>query len=174
MVAANLAALTLGEGGRRLISALILVSCTGGCMSSLLTGSRVFVPLSSDGLFFRGLGAVSPRTGVPARAVVFAACLGAGYVSVRSFEQLTEAFVVGYFPFYALAVLSVFKLRRLEPALARPFRVPLYPLPPLVFLAGTTVLLWGAVGDVDRNAFVDFAVVLAGLPVAAVWRLAHR
>ena len=105
MAAANLATLTLGAAGRRVLSALILVSCLGGCMSSLLTGSRVFVPLATDGLFVRWLGALSPRTAVPSRAVVVAALLGAGYVLVRSFEQLTEAFVVGYFPFYVLAVL---------------------------------------------------------------------
>jgi APA family basic amino acid/polyamine antiporter len=170
MAAANLAALTLGAAGRRLLSALILVSCLGGCMSSLLTGSRVFVPLAADGLFVRWLGALSPRTAVPSRAVVVAALLGAVYVLARSFEQLTEAFVVGYFPFYVLAVLAVFRLRAKEPALPRPFRVPLYPLPPLVFLAGAGVLLWGAAGDVDGSAGAACAVVLAGVPVGWLWR----
>lgn len=174
MAAAHLATLTLGAAGRRLLSALILVSCLGGCMSSLLTGSRVFVPLATDGLFVRWLGALSPRTAVPSRAVVVAALLGAGYVLARSFEQLTEAFVVGYFPFYMLAVLAVFRLRATEPGLARPFRVPLFPLPPVVFLAGASVLLWGAAGDVDGNARLAFAVVLAGFPIGWVWRRLRR
>ena len=174
MVAANLAFLTLGEVGRRLLSALLLVSCVGGCMSSLLTGSRVFVPLATDGLFLRSLGALSPRTAVPARAVLVSAALGAVYVTVQSFEQLTEAFVVGYFPFYALAVLAVLRLRRTEPSLPRPFRVPLYPLPPLVFLAGAVVLLVGAAGDVDRQALRAFGVVLAGFPVGWLWQVARR
>ncbi len=171
MAAANLASLTLGAAGRRILSALILVSCLGGCMSSLLTGSRVFVPLATDGLFVRWLGALSPRTAVPSRAVVVAALLGAGYVLARSFEQLTEAFVVGYFPFYVLAVLAVFRLRAKEPGLERPFRVPLFPLAPMVFLAGAGVLLWGASRDVDHNAAIAFAVVLAGVPVGWLW---HR
>lgn len=170
MAAANLATLTLGAAGRRLLSALILVSCLGGSMSSLLTGSRVFVPLATDGLFVRWLGALSPRTAVPSRAVVVAALLGAVYVLARSFEQLTEAFVVGYFPFYMLAVLAVFRLRATAPGLARPFRVPLFPVPPVVFLAGAAVLLWGAAGDVDGNARVAFAVVLAGVPVGWLWQ----
>lgn len=170
MAAANLATLTLGAAGRRLLSALVLVSCLGGCMSSLLTGSRVFVPLATDGLFVRWLGALSPRTAVPSRAVVVATLLGAAFVLARSFEQLTEAFVVGYFPFYVLAVLAVFRLRATEPGLARPFRVPLYPLPPLVFLAGAGVLLWGAAQDVDANAKAAFAIVLAGLPLGWLWR----
>jgi amino acid transporter len=168
MVAANLAALTLGDLGRRLLSALLLVSCLGGAMSSLLTGSRVFVPLATDGHVLGWLGALSPRTAVPTRAVLVSAVLGGVYVTVRSFEQLTEAFVVGYFPFYVLAVVAVFRLRAKEPDLPRPFRVPLWPLPPIVFLAGAIVLLVGAAGDVDRNGLVAFAVMLTGLPVAWV------
>ena len=60
--------------------------------------------MASDGQFPAVFGRVSPR-GVPIRAVLVATALGAGYVLFRSFEQLTDAFVVGFFPFYVLAVL---------------------------------------------------------------------
>jgi APA family basic amino acid/polyamine antiporter len=169
MAAANLAATILGGPGRAVLSAMILVSCLGGCMSSLMTGPRVFVPLATDGLFIRSLGALSPHTAVPSRAIVVCAVLGGAYVTVRSFEQLTEAFVVGYFPFYAMAVLAVFELRRRDPAMVRPFRVPFFPLPPLLFLAGTGVLMWGALRDLDAHAWVAFAVMLAGLPLGWAW-----
>ncbi len=169
MVAANVAALTLGDAGRRFISVLVLVSCVGGCMSSLLTGSRIFVPLASDGLFPRAFGEVSPTRGVPMRAVAISGALGALYVSARSFEQLTDAFVVGFFPFYILAVFAVFVLRRREPNVARPFRVPLYPLVPVLFLCGAFALLAGAVNDVTRTAWVAFGVMLLGVPVRFAW-----
>jgi APA family basic amino acid/polyamine antiporter len=169
MAAANLAFVTLGVTGRTLLSAIILVSCIGVCMASLMTGSRIFVPMSSDGQFIRGIGRVSPR-GVPTRAVLVSAAMGAIYVLFRSFEQLTDAFVVGYFPFYALAVGSVFVLRKREPNLDRPFRVPLYPIVPLVFLAGALILMIGALGDVDRTALFALGVLLLGLPVWAIWR----
>ena len=169
MAAANLAYVTLGNAGRALLSLLIIVSCIGGCMSSLMTGSRIFVPMATDGQFVRAIGWVSPR-GVPVRAVLLSATMGVVYVLFRSFEQLTDAFVVGYFPFYALAIGAVFVLRRREPDLPRPFRVPLYPIVPLVFLAGAVVLMIGALDDVDRTAFFALGVVLAGLPVWAVWR----
>ena len=165
MAAGNLMRLTLGAVGQRLFSVLILVSCVGGCMSSLLTGSRIFVPMASDGLFVRSLGVVTMRSGVPTRAVLVAASLGAFYVMVRSFEQLTDAFVVGYFPFYMLAVSAVFVLRRRERDLPRPFRVPLYPLVPLVFLVGACALLIGAVADLNRSALFALSVMLLGVPV---------
>lgn len=163
MAAANLAFVTLGTAGRTVLSMILLISCLGGCMSSLMTGSRVFVPMSSDKQFFSSIGYVSSR-GVPWRAVLVAASMGAIYVMFRSFEQLTEAFVVGYFPFYALAVGAVFVLRKKAPQLPRPFRVPLYPIPPLVFLLGATVLMFGAIGDADRTGLFALAIVLLGLP----------
>jgi len=145
-------------------------------MSSLLTGPRIFVPLATDGLFFRALGVVSPRTQAPARAVLASAALGAVYVSFRSFEQLTDAFVVGYFPFYMLAVAALFLLRR-RTTEASPFRVPFYPVTPLVFLAAAGALLAGAFANLDRTAFFAFGVVLSGLPafeLRRAWMAAHR
>jgi amino acid transporter len=173
MPAANLATLTLGAAGRTALGALILTSCFGGTMSSLLTGPRVFVAMASDGLFPAWIGRVSQPSGVPRRAVVVAASLGVVYVSSSSFEQLTEAFVYGFFPFYMLAVGATYVLRRRAPELARPFRVPGYPVTPALFLLGGACLLVGASADVDRSAVRAFAVMLAGVPVLAVWERAR-
>lgn len=166
MAAMRLADLTLGEAGRRALSGLVLVSTVGGCMASLLTSSRAFVPMATDGVFFRALGAVEPRRGVPRLAVVSTSLLGCAYVLSSSFESLTDAFVVGYFPFYALAIVALMVLRRREPDLARPFRVPLYPLPPLVFLLGAACVLGGAIGDLSVSSAAAFAIMLSGLPAS--------
>ncbi len=172
LVATNAIAMTLGELGRRALAGLVFVSCVGACMVGVLTGSRVFVPMASDGLFFRALGAVSTR-GVPARAVVFTGVLGAAYVAVRSFEQLTDSFVVGAFPFYFLAVLAVFVLRR-DPEIAREIRVPFYPVAPIVFLVGATMVMWGGLQDVEGIAYFAFGLLLLGVPVGLAWQQAGR
>jgi len=169
LAAANLADVTLGARGRGLLEVLIVLSCLGGCMSSLLTDSRVFVPLSTERVFPRAIGQVSPITGVPSRAVLICGALGASYVLLRSFEQLADAFVVGFFPFYILGVCAVPVLRRREPDLPRPFRVPAYPLVPLVFLAGAAALLCGAFSGVDRTALYAFAIMGLGLPLRFLW-----
>lgn len=169
MAAAHLATLTLGAAGRALLAALVLVSCVGGCMASLLTNSRTFVPMATDGAFSSWLGRVWERTGVPANAIGVGALLGAIYVSSRSFEQLTDAFVVGYFPFYALAVVGLFRMRRKEPDLPRPFRAPLHPLPAIVFLAGAACVMAGAMTGLDGSTAIATVVILAGVPVSFVW-----
>ncbi len=163
MAAARVARATLGAGGQTALSAVVLLSCVGACMSTLLTGPRVFVPMASDGVFWPSLGAVSARTGVPVRAVLVSAAVGCVFVAVRSFEQLSDAFVVGLFPFYALAVAGVVRLRRTEPELARPYRVPGYPWVPGVFLVGAAGVMAGALLDADRTGLVALGVVVAGL-----------
>jgi amino acid transporter len=170
MVAANVVGIVIGEAGRRGLAALILVSCLGGCMASLLTGSRTLVPMASDGLLPAWLGRTS-SAGVPQAAVAIAGSLGAGYVLIRSFEELTDGFVVGYFPFYVLATFAVFVLRRRDPLGPDDYRVPLFPLTPLVFLLGAVVLLIGALTDLSGTALGSFAVMAAGVPVGAAWSL---
>lgn len=168
MVSMNAARAALGESGARLLAGLVFVSCVGACMVGVLTGSRVFVAMASDGLFIRWLGHVTSR-GTPSRAVVLTSCLGIAYLSVRSFEQLTDSFVAGMFPFYMLATLAIPILRHREPELPRPFRVPLYPLVPLLFLIGASALLVGALQDVEGIAYWAFGVMLLGVPVGFIW-----
>jgi amino acid transporter len=170
MVAANLATATLGPLGLRALALLVFVACLGASMSTLLTGPRVLVAMAADGVFFESLGRVDERSGVPRRAVMIGALLGVLYVLVQSFEQLTNAFVVGLFPFYMLGVAAVIRLRRLEPELHRPFRVPLYPLVPVIFLAGAACTMAGAMRDVTSSTGIALLIVLLGVPVERLHR----
>ncbi len=166
--AANVATATMGPIGYRVLTTLVIVSCVGCCMTTLLTAPRVFVAMATDGLFPKAIGAVTER-GVPGRAIAITALVGALYVTFRSFEQLTDAFVAGFFPFYMAAVIAVPVLRRREPDLARPFRVPLYPVVPIVFLIGAGALLIGSLLDADRTAVLAFAIMFAGWPLFRLW-----
>ena len=61
-------------------------------------------------------------------------------------------------------------MRVTNPTAPRPFRVPLFPLPPIVFLLGATALLVGAFGDLGETAWLSFGVMLLGLPVGLAWQ----
>jgi amino acid transporter len=167
MTAMLVAERTAGTLGRQALALLIAVSATGGAMASVLTHSRAFVPMATDGNFFRALGVVTER-GVPARALLVLGALGAIYVGSSSFEALTDAFVVGYFPFYALAVLSVFNARDTLPEGS--FRMPLFPLPPLLFLMGAAMVIGGALLELSTSALMAFAVLISGIPISILYR----
>ena len=104
-------------------------------------------------------------------AIVLATALGIGYVSVRTFEQLASAFVLGVWPFYALAVLAVFVLRRKRPDADRPYRTLGYPVVPAVFLAASLLMLINSAVETPAPTLLGFALILSGIPV---WWLRRR
>ncbi|MGH7674846.1 MAG: amino acid permease, partial [Gemmatimonadales bacterium] len=115
LVAAEVAQLLVGPVGVVLVSSAIAVSTFGTLNGSMMTSPRIFFAAAEDRLFPRLIAHVDPRTGTPTGAVLLAAALGMIFVLVRTFGQLAEQFVIGIWPFYALAVAAVFVLRRRRP-----------------------------------------------------------
>ena len=88
------------------------------------------------------------------------------FVLAGTFEQLADTFVIAIVPFYALAVGAVFVFRR-RPGYHPPFRVPLYPVVPALFIVATVLLLGNAIIDpVSRvPTLAVLGVILLGIPV---------
>jgi amino acid transporter len=166
LVAAEVAQQLIGSAGVVFVSITVMLSTFGTLNGSIMTAPRIFFAMADDGLFFRGIAKVHPRFRTPSRAIVLSAMLGIAFVLARTFEQLADAFVIAIVPFLALAVLGVFKLRR-RPDYDPPFRVPGYPVVPLLFIASTLALLANAIIDPSSRwaTLSVLAVVAAGIPV---------
>ena len=171
LVATDAAGRVLGEAGRALISALVSLSAFGALAAAIITGPRILFALARDGLFFARVASVHPRYGTPWVATLVAGGLGVAYVSVRSFEQLAGAFVLGVWPFYVLAVAGVIVLRLRRPLAERPYRTAGYPFVPIVFLLASALLLGNALIEQTGLTLFGFGVILAGVPVFVAWRL---
>jgi amino acid transporter len=169
LIAADAAWRVLGAAGVVFVSAAVMVSTFGTLNGSMMTGPRIFYAMAEDGLFFRPLAAVHPRFGTPAASIVLAAVLGVIFVSVRTFAELADQFIIGIWPFYALAVAAVVVLRRRRPDAERPYRVWAYPVTPAVFLVATLYLLGNYAVTETRIFATDIAVVLTGVPVYLYW-----
>ncbi len=162
----------LGARGGAIVSALVVLSTFSALHASMMTGPRVFFALADQGLFFQAVARVSPRFGTPSVAIGFAAVLGVAFVLASDFRVLADRFILGTWPFYALAVVAVFVLRRKRPALARPYRTSGYPLVPAIFLGASAWLMVNAMVTDPVNTGITFGVILAGIP--AYWLRAHR
>jgi APA family basic amino acid/polyamine antiporter len=166
LVAAEAAERLMGPVGVGFVAVTVMLSTFGTLNGSIMTAPRIFFAMADDGLLFRGIARVHPRFRTPSRAIVLSAAIGIGFVLLRTFEQLADAFVIAIVPFLALSVAGVFVLRR-RPAYDPPFRVPGYPVVPLLFIASTIALLVNAI--LDRSSRLAtlwvLGVVLAGLPV---------
>ncbi|MEO7136103.1 MAG: amino acid permease, partial [Gemmatimonadales bacterium] len=98
----------LGRYAGAIISLVVMISCFGTLHGSMMTGPRIFFAMSDRGLFFQSIARVSPRYHSPSVAILLATVLGVIYVLLNDFQQLADKFILGIWPFYALAVGAVF------------------------------------------------------------------
>ena len=166
LVAADVAQAVLGPAGVALVSITVMISTFGTLNTVLFTSPRVFFAMASDRLFFKSVASVHPRWGTPWVSISMTAGLGIVFVLSRTFEQLADAFVTAFLPFYALAVASIFRLRK-RPGYAPSFRAPLFPLVPVLFLASILYLLGNAIVQPESrwSTLAVLGVVAAGIPV---------
>ncbi|MBI4859060.1 MAG: amino acid permease [Candidatus Riflebacteria bacterium] len=143
-----------------------MISTFGTLNGSILTAPRIFFAMAQDGLLHRIIGSVHSRFHTPWVAIAMTGGLGIAFVMMRSFEQLTDAFVTAILPFYALAVASIYGLRR-RPDYDPPFRVPGYPVVPALFVLATVFLLVNGLADPGSRVgtLVVFGVIGSGIPV---------
>ncbi|MBX9628004.1 MAG: APC family permease [Gemmataceae bacterium] len=134
----------------------------------MLTGPRVAYAMARDGAFPAFAGRLHPTRGTPAAATLTQAALASGMVwAAGSFKDLLDYAAVGLAALAGLTVAAVFPLRR-RAGLVHPYRVPLYPLPPLLFLllTGWTVG-YSVVDDGQRAAAaLSLLTLLVGVPLA--------
>jgi amino acid transporter len=165
LVAADTMQAIFGSIGGSMISVVVAISTCGGLVSTMLTSPRVLFAMADDGLLFRKIAAVHPRYHTPHTAIALSSIIGIGFVLTRTFEQLADTFVLSVWPFYGLAIAGLYRLRVTRPDLPRPYRVPLYPVVPAIFIAAVIYLVGNALITDPLWTAVTFGVVLAGMPV---------
>jgi APA family basic amino acid/polyamine antiporter len=160
----------LGPWAGRAIAAAIIISMTSAALAVAITLPRAFYSMARDGLFFSALARVHPTFGTPAISIM-AMCAWAAVLALSgTFEQLLAYVVFVGWIFYALGAAAVIVLRIKRPHAARPYRVPGYPLTPILFVAAAIALVINTVVAQPRVAGIGLAMVLAGAPAYAFWR----
>ena len=170
LVARDVAVRVIGAAGAGVVAATVMVSTFGTLNGLVLANPRLFFAMGSEGLLFRVLARVHPRFGTPHVAVAAYAAASLVFVWSRSFEQLAALFVLGIWPFLALAVAGVVVLRRARPELARPYRTPGYPVVPVVFVVATIGVMASALVADPLATLAGIGVTLLGVPGYWAWR----
>jgi len=165
--ASDMAVALFGESGAILISIGILVSIFGALNGYLLTGARVPLAMARDSVipFRRFFGSVTEKSHTPANVLLFQLVLASFYVFTGSFNMLTDLAVFVLWIFFTMAVAGVFILRAKHPHLARPYKVPLYPVIPIIGIVGGLFILINTLFTSTSNALYGLGVTLIGLPV---------
>ena len=165
LVAADTMLALFGRAGVVLVSVFVMISSFSSLNGSMLASPRVFFAMAEDRLLFQAIANVHPRYHTPYVAILVAAVLGMALVMSRSFERLTDTFVLAIWPFYALAVAAIYRLRRTRPELPRPYRATGYPIVPAIFILSVAGFVVNALIHDTTNSVITFALILAGLPI---------
>jgi basic amino acid/polyamine antiporter, APA family len=165
LVAADTMLALFGRAGVVLVSMFVMISSFSSLNGSMLASPRIFFAMADDGLFFERIARVHPRYRTPYVAILLAAVLGMALVLSRSFESLTDTFVLAIWPFYALGVAAIYRLRRLRPDLPRPYRAIGYPIVPAVFVISVVAFVINSLVHEPISTGVTFALILAGIPI---------
>jgi APA family basic amino acid/polyamine antiporter len=169
-VAASALGLVVGGGAAKVITGAILISMFSAANSIMLNAPRVYYAMAKDRLFFRALAEVHPKFGTPAFAIAAAGAWSILLAASGTFEQLLTYVVFIGWIFYALAAASIFVYRKREPRAERPYKVPLYPLTPIIFIAAATALVLNTVATQPTRAAIGLGIVFLGAPAYMFWR----
>ena len=125
--------------------------------------------MAREGLFFKSLAQVSPKSRVPVRAIVAQAAWGSVLALSGSYDLLTDSVIFAAWLFYGLSAGSLFVFRKKMPNASRPYRAFGYPLVPAAFILVTIWLIVNTFVATPRLALTGVGVMAAGLPFYLWW-----
>jgi amino acid transporter len=157
---ADIANSAFGRVAGRLMAALIIWTAFGSIFSLLLGYSRVPYAAARDGNYFSFLAAVHPKHGIPHRSLVTLGVVAAGFCFFSLAQVITMLVITRILLQFFLQHVGVMLLRAQRPQLSRPFKIPLYPLPPLVAMGGFIFML------VNRSHALEGLGVAAGIALS--------
>ena len=160
-----------GPVGGKLINVGILVSVFGCLNGYLLTGPRIPYTLANQKLLPAKFGKLN-KNGVPANATLFMVVLSVIYALSGQFNLLSDLSMFAIWAFYTLTFIGVIKLRKTQPDLERPYKVPFYPVIPIISIcSGLFVVIDQLFLAGMKSSMISLGgviVTLIGLPVYAI------
>ena len=167
-VAADASDVLFGGGGATLMAALVMISTFGAVNGIILVGPRVYYQMAQDGLLFKWVGAVHPRFGTPARAIVLQAIVASALAFTNTYGALFRRVIYTEWIFFAAMAAGLLLLRRrrdYQPS----YRIWGYPIVPIVFIVASLVIVVMQVIAVPLDSAIGLGIVLLGLPVYGLW-----
>lgn len=162
------ASILFGDIGGKLIAIGILISIFGCLNGKIMTFPRIPFAMAEDRLFpgAKWLSKVHPKFQTPLYASLFETVLAILFMLVGNPDRLSDIAIFVVFLFYGLAFYAVFLIRKKEDGQQNSlYKVPLYPLTPIVAIVGTLYIVGSTLVDKPIDSFLSILVALAGVPL---------
>jgi len=158
----------LGDFGARAIAAGIAISTVGFLSQSMLTAPRVYFAMAQDGLFFKSVGKVNPRTRAPIVAIALQGLLAIVIAFLGSYDRILNYVVSIDVIFFGLTACCIFVFRKR--AGRESAGVPGHPVTTILFIAVCWSVAINTIYTFPHNTLIGVAILLAGLPAYWFWR----
>jgi APA family basic amino acid/polyamine antiporter len=156
------------------LSAMIAISCFSAAAACTLSGSRVYLAMAQDGVFFHRMAVIHPKWRTPAFSLIGQGIWAAVLTMSGRYDQLYTYVIFGMVLSYTLTVIGLFVLRWKRPDVPRPYRCSGYPwLPAIYILVGVTWTL-NTIIQRPTEAVGSAAIVLVGVPGYLYWKSKSR
>lgn len=172
--AADLMARAFGPEAGVILALAVAAAAITSINATIIVGARTTFAAAADrpalSWIGRWDGDAGPRRAILAQGAVSILLVGLGAV-YEGFSTLVDYTAPVYWMFLGLSGLAVIVLRmRKTPAEAGAFRVPLYPILPIVFALSSAAMLWSAFAYVREGALFGFGVLAVGAVIAFLTR----
>ncbi len=159
----------LGERGATFIALGIAISTLGFLSQGMLTAPRVYFAMAKDGLFFRSVAWLDPRTAAPVVAIALQGVVAVIIALSGRYEQILNYVISVDFISFGMTGIALLILRHREPASAG-FRAPGHPFTTLFFIVSSFAVVLSTIAKYPANSAIGLAILLTGVPVFFMWR----
>ncbi|MEA2173376.1 MAG: basic amino acid/polyamine antiporter, family [Blastocatellia bacterium] len=168
-----------GQRGGTLIAIGIAISTLGFLSQGMLTAPRVYFAMAEDGLFFKSVAWLDPRTRVPVLAIALQGLLAVIIALSGKYEQILNYVVSVDFIWFGLTAASIFVFRHrakemTDESKASGYNVPGHPLTTALFVLACALIVVSTINKYPANSAIGLVIVVAGIPVYFFWRWWRR
>lgn len=159
-----------GDLGEKIMAVAIMISTFGALNGLILSGPRLYYAMAKDGLFFKNAGVLHPTSNVPVFGLILQGIWSCILATSGTYSELLEFVIFAALLFYVLTVSAVIVMRRTRPELERPFKVPLYPILPILYVVLAVLIMLGQIYLHWEYSGAGLLIILSGLPVYLFWK----
>ena len=155
-----------GDGGGKIVTIGIMVSVYGALNGYLMTGMRVpYAMAERNGLPFKNFFLKLTPGQAPWASGLVQLIIAYIMMSLGAFDTITNMLIFVIWTFYTMAFVAVILLRRREPEMERPYKVPLYPIVPLIAIVSGIFVLINTLFTQTLLAMIGIVITLLGIPI---------
>lgn len=171
--ASDVMRLALGEKGAMIIALGIAISTLGFLSQGILTAPRVYYAMAQDGLFFRSVGSLHPKTRVPVVAILLQGAFAIVVALSGTYEQVLSYVVSDDFIFFGLTASCIFIFRRRDKS-SGSFAMPGHPYTTAAFIIVCAAVVVNTIYKYPVNTLIGIGILLTGIPVYYYWKKSYR